>query len=236
MQRILFTLALAALASTPMAAQGRETGAPNTLTAEERAAGWRLLFDGKTTEGWRGFRKTGMPAGWEVTPDGALTRTGAGGDIVTVEQFQDFELAFDWKVAPGGNSGVMFRVTEELDEPWQSGPEYQILDNSGHADGARKETSTASNYALHPPAKDLTNPAGSWNHSRLVVNGKQVEHWLNGEKVVSYELESPEWAELVKKSKFARYPKFGRAPRGHLVLQDHGDTVAYRNIKIRVKK
>lgn len=236
MKGILLTLALTALVSTPMAAQVQEAAPPNTLTAEERASGWRLLFDGKTTDGWRNFKKTGTPVGWQVTPDGALTRTGPGGDIVTVDQFESFELAFDWKVAPGGNSGVMFRATEELDAPWHTGPEYQILDNSGHADGAKKETSTASNYALHAPAKDVSKPAGSWNQSRIVVDGKHVEHWLNGEKVVEYELESPEWTELVKKSKFAKYPQFGRASRGHIVLQDHGDTVAYRNIRIRVKK
>jgi hypothetical protein len=232
MQRISFGVAAAALASAVLFAQAPET-APNTLTADERAAGWRLLFDGKTTAGWRGFRKTEMPAGWQVTPDGALTRAGSAGDIVTVEQFGSFDLAFEWKIAPGGNSGVMFHVTEELAAPWNTGPEYQILDNPGHADGAKPETSTASDYALHAPSKDVSKPAGSWNQSRLVVSGTQVEHWLNGEKVVSYVLESPEWVALVAKSKFAKYPKFGRAGSGHIALQDHGDTVAYRSIKIR---
>lgn len=236
MKRVLFTLALGALGMMSVEAQAPEPGAPNALTADERAAGWRLLFDGKTAAGWRGFRKTGTPAGWEVTPDGALTRTGPGGDIVTIDQFGSFELAFEWKIAEGGNSGVMFRVTEDLEAPWQTGPEYQILDNRGHADGAKPETSTAANYALHAPSKDMSKPAGSWNQSRLVVNGKQVEHWLNGEKVVAYELQSPDWVERVKKSKFAEYPNFGLAPRGHIVLQDHGDVVSYRNIKILVKR
>jgi len=189
MRRTLVMLALGALASAALVAQARDSSAPNTLTPEERAAGWRLLFDGRTTAGWRGYRKTAMPEGWQVI-DGALTRTGAGGDIVTVEQFGSFELAFEWTIAPAGNSGVMFRVTEERDYPWQSGPEYQIL-------------------------------------------GNHVEHWLNGEKVVAYEIGSPDWIERVKKSKFAKYENWGLAPRGHIALQDHGDRVAYRNIKIR---
>ncbi|HVL69502.1 MAG TPA: DUF1080 domain-containing protein [Vicinamibacterales bacterium] len=232
MRRTLVMLALGALASAALVAQARDSSAPNTLTPEERAAGWRLLFDGRTTAGWRGYRKTAMPEGWQVI-DGALTRTGAGGDIVTVEQFGSFELAFEWTIAPAGNSGVMFRVTEERDYPWQSGPEYQILDNAGHANGLTPQTSAASDYDLHAPAKDMTRPAGSWNASRLVVNGNHVEHWLNGEKVVAYEIGSPDWIERVKKSKFAKYENWGLAPRGHIALQDHGDRVAYRNIKIR---
>jgi hypothetical protein len=236
MKNIAFGLTFAVLLIPALAAhapKGRQSD-PNTLTAAERAAGWRLLFDGKTTAGWRGYKKTDVPAGWQVV-DGALTRTGPGGDIITIDRFGSFDLAFEWKVAPGGNSGVMYRVTEEYDTPWQSGPEYQILDNSGHKDGANPETSTASDYALHAPVKDVSKPVGQWNQSRIVIDGKKVEHWLNGVKLVEYEIESADWAERVKKSKFAKYPNFGLAARGHLALQDHGDTVAYRNIKILVK-
>jgi hypothetical protein len=237
MLRTFVMLSLAALAAVPLMAQAPAAGAPNALSAEEKAAGWRLLFDGRTTAGWRGYKKTGMPAaGWEVTPDGALTRTGKGGDIVTVDQFGSFELSFEWKVAPKGNSGVMFHVTEERDYPWQSGPEYQILDNPGHADGANPETSTASDYAIHPPSKDVSKPAGQWNQSRIVVSGKRVEHWLNGERVVAYELGSPDWVKRVAASKFAKYPGWGLAGRGHIALQDHGDTVAYRSIKVLERK
>lgn len=232
MLRTSLILTLTAMISVALLAQSSGAGAANTLTAEERAAGWRLLFDGRTTSGWRGYKKTEMPSGWQVV-DGALTRTAQAGDIVTTEQFGSFELAFEWKVAPKGNSGVMFHVTEDRDYPWQSGPEYQILDNAGHPDGAKPETSTASDYAIHAPAKDVSRPAGSWNQSRIVVNGNRVEHWLNGERVVEYELGSPEWTERVKKSKFAKYPNWALAGRGHIALQDHGDLVAYRNIKIR---
>ena len=228
---LLFTaLAMAGLEGPP---ETRQSDPPNTLSAAERAAGWKLLFDGKTTSGWRGYKKTDVAAGWQVV-EGALTRAAAGGDILTVDQFGSFDLMFDWKVAPGGNSGVMYRVTEEYDTPWQSGPEYQILDNAGHKDGATPETSTASDYALHAPAKDVSKKAGEWNQSRIVLAGNRVEHWLNGEKVVEYEIGSADWVERVKKSKFAKYPKFGLAASGHIALQDHGDMVAYRNIKIRV--
>jgi hypothetical protein len=235
MQRLSVTLAVLVLACAWMSGQAPEPNAANTLTAQEKAAGWRLLFDGRTTAGWRGYKKSDMPAGWEVTPDGTLTRTGAGGDIVTVDEFGSFDLVFEWKVAPGGNSGVMFHVTEEHDAPWKSGPEYQILDNAGHKDGAKPETSTASNYALHAPAKDAAKPAGSWNTARIVVAGMSVEHWLNGERVVQYELGSRDWTERVKKSKFNEYLNWGLAGRGHIALQDHGDTVAYRSIKILVR-
>jgi hypothetical protein len=212
---------------TPQAA-----AALNALTAQEKAAGWRLLFDGKTTAGWRGYRKTDMPPDWQVV-DGALTRVGKAGDIVTVEQFGSFELAFDWSVAPGGNSGVFFRVTEDSAEVWHSGPEFQILDNAAHKDGLTPATSAGADYALHAPTRDVTRLPGTWNEARIVVRGNHVEHWLNGEKIVEYELGSADWTARVAKSKFNKHPGFGRAPKGHIALQDHGDRVAFRNIKIK---
>ena len=230
MKRILFSCAIAPLAIAGLTAQ---EPAPNTLTPAEKAAGWRLLFDGKTTAGWRGYKSAEMPAGWQVTPDGALARASKASDIISVDQFGSFEFSFDWKIEAGGNSGVIYRVTEDLAAPWHSGPEYQILDNGGHADGKKPETSAASDYALHPPVKDVTRPIGSWNTGRIVVRGTHVEHWLNDVKVLEYEIGSPDWAERVKNSKFSKYPKFGLAERGHIVLQDHGDPVAFRNLKIR---
>jgi hypothetical protein len=206
--------------------------AQNALTEQERAEGWRRLFDGRTTEGWRGFRRDAMPAGWQVV-DGALTRVAAGGDIITTEQFGSFELALEWKVAPGGNSGIFFNVTEDADYVWQTGPEYQILDDVGHRDGHTPETSAGSNYALHAPATAAAKPAGEWNSTRLLVRGDRVEHWLNGGLIVSYELGSDEWKALVAASKFRDMPGYGRARRGHIALQDHGDPVAFRNIRIR---
>jgi hypothetical protein len=207
--------------------------AQNTLTPQEHAEGWRLLFDGRTTDGWRGFRRDAMPDGWQVV-DGALTRVAAAGDIVTTEQFESFELVLDWKVSPGGNSGIFFHVTENADYVWQTGPEYQILDDAGHRDGLTPETAAGSNYALHAPVGVAARPAGEWNTARLVVRGDHVEHWLNDVKIVSYELGSDEWKALVAASKFRDMPGYGQARRGHLALQDHGDLVAFRNIRIRV--
>jgi hypothetical protein len=213
-------------------ADDAELAAVNTLTAEEIEDGWRLLFDGRTTAGWRGFKSQSVPDGWDVV-DGALTRVGGGGDLMTSDQFEDFELALEWKLAEGGNSGIMFRVTEDADETYHTGPEVQILDDANHPDGQNRATSAGANYALHPPARDVVRPIGEWNQVRLIVDGSHVEHWLNGEKIVEYELGSADWEERVADSKFAEWPGYGRAPRGHIVLQDHGDWVAFRNIRIR---
>ena len=205
----------------------------NSLTDAERGAGWRLLFDGRTTTGWRGFKRSAMPDGWQVV-DGALTRVAGGGDIITTDQFANFELALEWMVAPGGNSGVFYRATEDVQWIFQGAPEMQVLDDAGHADGKSRLTAAGSNFALYPAPAGIVRPAGEWNEARIVANGARVEHWLNGQKVVQYELGSPDWEQKVKGSKFGEWPHYGRAKRGHIGLQDHGDRVAFRNIRIRV--
>jgi len=204
----------------------------NELTEAEREGGWQLLFDGATTGGWRGFRQRTMPGGWQVI-DGALTRVAAAGDIITVEQFDDFELTLDWMVEPGGNSGIFFRVTEGAAAAHETGPEMQLLDDARHPDGRSRLTAAGANYGLHPAPEGVVKPAGEWNHVRLVADGAHIEHWLNGSQVVAYELWTAEWEERVQSSKFARWPAYGRARRGHIALQDHGDRVAFRDIKIR---
>lgn len=203
----------------------------NRLTAAEKAAGWRQLFDGTTLTGWRGYR-TPAPAGWTAA-DGVLARTGPGGDLMTTDEFGDFELQLEWKVGPGGNSGIIYRVATGPERTYESGPEMQVLDNAKHADGQNPLTAAGSNYALHAPVRDVTRPAGEWNAVRLVVRGAHVEHWLNGVKLLEYELWSPDWEARVKASKFATMPGYGRARRGHIALQDHNDPVWYRNIRIR---
>jgi hypothetical protein len=213
--------------------QAASEGGHNTLTAEQKADGWRLLFDGQSTTGWRGFRRDGMTDGWKVV-DGTLARVGPGGDIITTEQFESFELELEWKVGPGGNSGIFFHVTEAADYVWQTGPEMQILDDAGHRDGLQPETSAGSNYALHAPSSAVAKPAGEWNSVRLVVRGNHVEHWLNGTRIVSYELGSEDWKARVEASKFRDMPGYGVARRGHIALQDHGDPVQFRNIRVRV--
>lgn len=212
-------------ASSPTQAGARSAG--------ESTAGWRSLFDGKTTAGWRGFRQATIPAGWQVV-DGALTRVGQGGDIVSTEQYANFELSLQWKVAPGANSGIMYRVTEDTNATYYSGPEMQVLDDERHADGKSRLTAAGSDYALYPSPTGVVHPAGEWNAVRIVVNGNHVEHWLNGVKVVEYELGSADWEKRVADSKFKQWPQYGRAKSGYIALQDHGDWVAYRNIKIKV--
>lgn len=206
--------------------------AMNTLTPAEKTDGWTLLFDGKTLNGWRGFKSTAPPAGWQAL-DGELVRRESGGDLMTVEQFGDFELRLEWKISKNGNSGVMFRVTGDGGQTYETGPELQILDNAGHKDGKEPMTAAGSNYAMHAPARDVTKPVGEWNEVRLIVKGAHVEHWMNGTKLLEYELWSDDWQKRVQASKFGKMPGYGRARRGHLVLQDHGDLVWYRNIKVK---
>jgi len=204
----------------------------NFLTADEQTAGWQLLFDGKTTAGWHGYRKDHMPDGWAVKDD-CLVRVGPAGDIATDEQFDNFELKLEWRICPAGNSGIFFRVNEKHDWPFFTGPEFQVLDNAEHADGRNPLTSAGSNYGLHAPLRDVTEPIGLFNEARIVVDGPHVEHWLNGVKIVEYELWTDAWKALVAGSKFKAWPDYGLMKKGHIVLQDHGDQVWYRNIKIR---
>jgi len=232
MTRSPFLLAALSCISVLAAAQ---TPPPNTLTTAERKAGWRLLFDGKTTAGWRNYKADTMSTGWQVV-DGAMTRMAPAGDIVTRAQYASFELAIDWKVEPGANSGIMYRVSEDDDYPFWTGPEYQVLDDARHPDGKSRMTAAGSCFAVYPAKEGAVKPADQWNSSRLLVNGHHVEHWLNGVKVTEYELGSADWEAKVKASKFAPHPKFGRNPAGYIALQDHGDKVAFRNIKIRVLK
>ncbi len=201
--------------------------------ARQSIGDWVSLFDGQTISEWRGFNQTEVPSGWTVV-DEAMTRTGDGVDLITRDQYASFEFAFEWKVPPGGNSGVMFHVTEGLPRTHHSGPEYQVLDNALHADGKNPLTSAGADYALHAPTRDASRPVGEWNEGRLLVNGSHVEHWLNGEKVVEYEWGTPEWTTLVAGSKFKEWPTFGQQATGHIALQDHGDRVAFRNLRIRV--
>lgn len=222
----------AALLWVLLAACGGVQSSMNTLTPQERAAGWRLLFDGRTTAGWRGYKIDSMRAGWQAV-DGALTRVGPGGDIVTRERFRDFELSLEWTVAPGGNSGIFYRASEDDDAIYWTAPEMQVLDDGAHPDAQSRLTAAGALYGLYPAPAGVVKPAGEWNQGRIVVRGNHVEHWLNGVKVVECELGSADWEARIKASKFAPHARFAKNAEGHIGLQDHGDRVAYRNIKIR---
>jgi len=230
MRTMTLVLAAAALAA-PLAAQG----APNTLTEAERAAGWILLFDGTTTSGWRNYRADTLSAGWQAV-DGALTRVRRGGDIVTREQFTNFELVLEWRLSPegpAGNSGIFYRASEEPPVIYMGAAEVQILDNARHGDGRSELTSAGANYALHGVPHSAARPVGEWNTVRIVANGNHVEQWFNGAKVVEFEIDSPDWKARVAASKFKDWPLYARAGTGHIGLQEHGSVVAFRNIKIR---
>ena len=218
-----------------------DTVAHNTLSAEEAAAGWELLFDGTSTAGWRGYGRGDFPAGGWTVEDGqlvGLSTTGDmdGGDIVTVARYGDFELVFDFKLGPATNSGVFYRV-EERDGAalWEVAPEYQVLDDTAYfapdAEEGRTHR-TGDNYDLHEATSRPTRELGEWNTGRIVVQGDRVEHWLNGERTVAYELGSEPWEALVADSKFDP-ETYARSDSGHIGLQDHGTPVWYRNIKIR---
>lgn len=206
--------------------------APNTLSAQEQADGWALLFDGTTMEHWRGFKQDAVPGGWKVV-DGTIHRVDKAGDIITRETFDNFELKLDWKVDGPGNSGIFFRVDEEHDAVWHTGPEMQILNDDVHPDGKNPLTRAGGNYALHAPPEDVCRPLGEWNAVHIIVNGNHVALWLNGVNTVTYEIGSEDWERRVAESKFHKLPDYGRNTSGHIALQDHQDPVWFRNLKIK---
>ena len=214
---------------------------PNYLSDREKEEGWILLFDGKTTEGWRGALKDAMPEkGWAVN-NGELEvlpkdEGGGGGDIVSVEKFSNFELIFDFKISEGANSGVKYYVTEDVYDKGALGLEYQVLDDKNHPDanmGKNGNRTMSSLYDLIPAKGKRPNAINQWNTGRIVANSNHIEHWLNNIKVLEYERSSEEYRQAVSESKFAKMKDFGEAPEGHILLQDHNNRVWFRSIKIK---
>jgi hypothetical protein len=202
-------------------------GAPPASSSEHS------LFDGKTLAGWHGFKTPGkVPPGWLVE-EGAITPNRPGDDLVTDKSYANFELTLEWKVAAKGNSGIIYRIDPKAEVTYTSGPEMQVLDDAGHPDGKSRLTSAGADYGLYPSKAGVVKAAGEWNSVRLVVNGNQVQHWLNGVKLVDYELGSADWAAKVKASKFKEWPGYGKAKSGFIGLQDHGDRVWFKNIRIK---
>lgn len=237
-------LMLVAVCAVSASAQDKN----NQLTKAEKAAGWKLLFDGKTLTGWRGFHNQNVPGGWAVE-DGCIKKVKAsgemgqaGGDIITVDQFANFEFSIEWKLSRGGNSGIKYLVSESLPPTGRSGVsfEYQVLDDENHPDakmGIAGNRTVGSLYDLIAASKaKKVKPEGEFNQTRIVVKGNHIEHWLNGVKVVEFDRSSEEYKKHLAESKFKNTKGFGEAKQGHILLQDHGDEVWYRNIKIRELK
>jgi len=215
---------------------------PNTLSKKEKKEGWKLLFDGTTTKGWRKFKNDKIGAAWKVK-DGMLYldaankkdwQTGDGGDIVSDGEFENYELSIDWKIQACGNSGIIFNVQEGgYDYPWYTGPEFQVLDNACHPDAKIIKHRAGDLYDLISCKTETVKPAGEWNVAKIKADKGNYTFWLNGTEVVSVNMKSPEWKTLIAGSKFRNMPDFGKFTKGHISLQDHGDEVAFRNIKIK---
>lgn len=209
---------------------------PVQLTEAQKKEGWQLLFDGTSMNGWRTFKNQESNS-WEVV-NGTLhckpfDEADKRADLITTRQFDNFDLIFEWKIAPQSNSGVMFRVTEEYDQPYFTGPEYQLLDDEGYPGEVKPENLSGGNYDMHAPENKKLNPIGEWNKSRLVVNGNHVEHWLNGDKVVEYDINSDDWKKRKAVSKWNDVTGYAVPAKGHIDLQDHSHEVWFRNIMIR---
>jgi hypothetical protein len=219
----------------------------NKLSDQEETEGWKLLFDGSNTDAWRGYNQPTFPTGgWVVTPGGLLMmeatgkdkeEEGYGGDIITKDEYQNFEFKLDYKLSPDANGGILYLVKEIKGEPiWHSAPEYQLLDDAGFENRKKyvmDKHRTGDNFDLMASTQNVAKPVGEWNEAMLKVKDGKVEHWLNGQKVLEYTLWTPEWKEIIKKSKFAKYPQFGMAKKGHIGIQDWGHKIWYRNIKVR---
>lgn len=210
--------------------------APAYAADASAGAGFESLTDGNWQTSWSGYgmdsMKDSWPAGWEFV-DGTLHCKGGGVDLKTADEFDSFDLRFDWKISPQGNSGLMYRVSQEADPSYYTGPEYQIIDDEGNEDAGNPATRSGALYDLYPASDADSKPAGEWNSGRIVVDGSHVEHYLNGKKVAEYELGSDDFNQRVAKSKFGAWSKFAKNPKGHVVLQDHGNEVWYRHVRIK---
>ncbi len=228
------TLALLILAGASSCSHGNKKEPAENTSSDD---GWVSLFDGKTLRGWHSFNSDTL-TGWIVS-DGCLTGLGEGGDLtgdlVTDKEFKNFELSLEWKISQGGNSGVMFHVVEDGKHKttYETGPEYQMIDDEGYPGKLEDWQKTAANYAMHLPENKVLKPVGEFNTMRIIVNGPHVEHWLNGKKVLQYEMWTDDWNQRVKNGKWKDYPDYGKATTGHIALQDHGSKIWFRNIKIK---
>jgi len=207
----------------------------NTLTKKEKKAGWVLLFDGKTMNGWKTY-KGKEQEGW-IIANGELFCKEEGvkkrADLITAEMYENYELLIDWKISPKHNSGIVYRCTEENGASYESGPEYQLIDDAGYPSKLSDKQLSGANYDMNAPTSKVAKPVGEFNQTKIVVNKAHVEHWLNGVKVVEYELWTPEWEKTKAGSKWRDVKSYGMSKTGYIALQDHGGGVSFKNIKLR---
>lgn len=258
MKRILLPAALLAILSAACLSSCQKSGsqettsvdttaaapAPNTLTDAEKAAGWELLFDGSTLSGWKRYGADSIGPLWSVK-DGMIVCDGTGlgegsgahgGSLMTLKQYGNFELSVDWKISPGGNSGIIYHVVEkpEYKHDYETGPEMQVMDDAGWKGDLKDAQKAGSNYDMYAaPATKKVMPVGEWNNAKIIYNNGHVEHWLNGEKVVEFQEGDADYQERYKKSKWVDFPGWNKYKSGSISLQDHGAPVYYRNIKIK---
>lgn len=229
------TIAVLVLSAQVFSFYTPKQDADNQLTAAEKKAGWKLLFDGTTTNGWRPYQHKESD-GWEIT-EGALHCKKDGvqhrADLITNEQYADFEFAFDWKVSKSANSGLVYRANEDHPNAYESGSEYQLIDDLGYTEKLEDWQKTGADYNMHPPAQFVSKPTGEYNHSVIKAKGTHVEHWLNNVKVADFEIGTPEWFALKEKSKWKDIKGWGQNKQGYICLQDHGGGIWFKNIKIR---
>lgn len=237
MNKHLTTLCLAGLTLFTLTSLAPWQERDNTLSRKEKKEGWILLFDGNTLNGWR-YYKNRPGDGWSVQ-NGELVCLETGvkqrGDLITDAMYENFELQIDWKIAPRHNSGIIYHCTEENGASFESGPEYQLIDDTGYPDKLHDKQLSGSNYDMHAPTSAAVKPAGEYNRTRIIVQGAHVEHWLNDVKVVEYELWSPDWEQAKAISKWKTVGPYGMSTKGHIALQDHGGGVSFKNIKMKVR-
>ena len=230
---VLFALTVLVGASCRSGSGAASSGSMAATPAQSKPGPWKVLFDGKNMDSWRGYKMQVMPKEWSIVGN-TLTKAKTTEDILTKEQYADFEFEAEWKLEKGGNSGIFYHGSEEFDRVYWSAPEYQLLDDANAPDGKNPLTSAASAYGLYAPPRGVVKPAGEWNTTRIIIKGPHVEHWLNGQKVVEYELWSPDWEAKVKASKFSTWAKYGRGKTGYIAIQgDHNGALTLRNMRIR---
>ncbi|MGB3587605.1 MAG: DUF1080 domain-containing protein [Tunicatimonas sp.] len=242
MNRILFllsisswlTLSCSSPSDSVSTANDEEPSAETATTSAE--SDWTMLFDGSSMDAWRNFKSD--TSAWRIE-DGALNTTGGSGDLITKETYENFELEFDWRITEGGNSGVIYLSQEDdqYNSTFETGPEYQLIDDESygtvHNIELEKNQMSGANYALNEPQDVQLKPLGEYNQGKIVVDNGHVEHWLNGRKVVEYDLWTDEWNTRVAETKFKDMPDYGKSKSGHIALQDHGDPIWFKNIRIR---